>query len=152
MSTRHIACVLLRCSLLCHRAHVHRTQDGTRNLSNHRPFSSTDADGLCVVRRDVDLLKTIVSITTAISIMLLYQYYWYTSLFIQISRHIDKGEPLKTRVMHTSILKDREFWAELMMIGLHCPPRVTFEIAFESMGNTIVYRIETLAAIFVSLR
>jgi len=99
-----------------------------------------------------DILKIVCSSTTAVTLILLYRYYWYSRLFKQISRHIDKGADLDTRISGYKVLAEPRFWAEFILIAAHLPPFITFEVAFSSMGNAVVYRIETLATIFVSLR
>jgi len=99
-----------------------------------------------------DILKIVCTATTAVTVLLLYRYYWYSRLFNQISKHIDKGADLDTRISWNKVLSEPGFWAEFIVVAVHLPPFITFEVAFSSMDNAVVYRIETLATIWVSLR
>ena len=61
-------------------------------------------------------------------------------MMIRLKEHIDKGFVLNTAVSWQAIFNDWGLILELVLVGLHLPPGVTFEYETDTLGNFVLYR------------
>jgi len=98
------------------------------------------------------LLKLINSIASITTICVLVSAYWHDELWERVDRHITRGHRLDIFVPYTPIFENPRFIAEAILCIIHVPPGITWEFSTISIENIVVYRIETMGALFNLLR
>ena len=113
-------------------------------LQNELVYKSFDPRG-----REMNVLKALNSISTLACLACIYINYHLKVYIFRVNRHCRSLTPLEWRPVPPEILFRRpDFWIEILFFGCHCPPFFTAEVWTETIDNLVVYRIETLAALF----
>ena len=100
----------------------------------------------------MDLYKGLNSIFTLICLLIIYRYYWMRAVIFRINRHCRRLVRFDANISFGHIASSWGFWLEVLVVGGHCPPCYTTEYWTNSFDNDVVYRVETLAALFNTLR
>jgi len=100
----------------------------------------------------MDLCKGLNSILTLICLLIIYRYYWMRAVIFRINRHCRRLVRFDANISFGHIASSWGFWLEVLVVGGHCPPFYTTEYSTNSFDNDVVYRVETLAALFNTLR
>ena len=100
----------------------------------------------------IEVLKVLNSLFTVACLLSIYRYYWLCALIFRINRHCRRLVRLDANIHFSHIASSWEFWLEVFFVGGHCPPFYTREYWTDSLGNIVVYRIETIAALVNTLR
>lgn len=116
-------------------------------LSNEWVLQSQPVDGPYV-----NGFKLANSICTALAVASVYRYHWLKDLFIRIEDHLNRGQRLNTDVNFLDVFQSRLFLIEAVAMGLHLPPFCTFIMESETMGDTHLYRGETVLCLINTLR
>jgi len=101
---------------------------------------------------EMELAKAFNMLMTALCLFFIFCHYWLHVLIFRINRHCRRLVDLDTRSAVPNVLRHPIFWIEILICGIHCPPRTTGEFVTYSFDNLIVYRAETLAAMINTLR
>ena len=113
-------------------------------LQNELVYKSFDPRG-----QEINVLKALNSILTLACLACIYVNYHLKVYIFRVNRHCRSLTPLDWRPVPPDILFRRpDFWIEILFFGCHCPPFFTAEVWTETIDNLVVYRIETLAALF----
>ena len=89
---------------------------------------------------------------TFLALVCVYRLYWFKILIFRINRHCRRLTPLDTQISFRDLCSEASLWMEVIVIGVHCPPFYTYEYDTDSFGNIILYRAETLGALFNVIR
>ncbi len=116
-------------------------------IQNEMVFQEVDPADLWM-----DMLKVVNSFCTVSCLLIIYRYYWLSALIFRLNRHCRRLVKLDTSISFADVASSWGFWFEVFIVGAHCPPFFTSEHWTESLGNIVVYRIETLAALLNTMR
>jgi hypothetical protein len=116
-------------------------------IQNEMVFQEMDPADLWM-----NVLKVLNSFFTVTCLLIIYRYYWLCALIFRINRHCRRLVKLETYISFVDVASSWGFWLEVVLVGAHCPPFFTSEHWTESLGNIVVYRIETLAALLNTMR
>ena len=82
----------------------------------------------------------------------MYRLYYLNELFERIRVHLRLLVPLDVNVHPRWIFRHHIFWFEMLVLFVHLPPFITFEIGILNWDNFILYRAETGMAVWNTLR
>ena len=100
----------------------------------------------------VNITKFVSTCFSCVLIGLLYRVYHLDVLFERIRLHLRLLVPLNIKIEPQWILCQGTFWFEAIILFIHLPPFVTFEYGTLNWNNFILYRAETMFAVWNSLR
>jgi len=100
----------------------------------------------------IDALKGLNTICTVCCLVFVFRLYWLHLVVQRINIHCRRLLPMGSLVSRFEGLKSWYFWAEVVIVGCHCPPWYTDEFATTTYSNIIVYRVETIACLINTCR
>jgi hypothetical protein len=100
----------------------------------------------------IDYLKLANSGLTLASMIMLMRYHTGGALHGRVDRHLAKGYRLRTDSAISETMQRKWLWVELFLVGIHCPPWVTFESSYDTMQNVVVHRGESVLCLVNTLR
>ena len=102
---------------------------------------------------EINFLKSMNTLCSILCVGGIYVNYYLHSLVFRVNRHCRRLTPLETGPVWIEILlRQPSFWAEIIICGIHCPPFISQEVSTSTYDNLVVYRIETLATLYNTLR
>ena len=73
-------------------------------------------------------------------------------VFRRIRLHLRLLVPLHLDGIWPRVVKSSRFWFEVLVCCGHVPPFVTFEVGLDNWSNFVLYRAETIGAVYATLR
>lgn len=65
---------------------------------------------------------------TGVAVIALLRYYQISAVFQRLSYHLDLGLPLEDKIAFTQVFRQPFMWIEIVVVSLHVPPFVSFEV------------------------
>ena len=100
----------------------------------------------------VNIVKFVSTCFSCVLIGLLYRLYHLDVLFERIGLHLRLLVPLNVNIQPQWVIRQRTFWVEAIILFVHLPPFITFEYGTLNWNNFILYRAETIFAVWNSVR
>ena len=73
-------------------------------------------------------------------------------VFRRIRLHLRLLVPLNLDGIWPRVVQSPKFWLEVLVCCGHVPPFVTFEVGLDNWSNFVLYRAETIGAVYATLR
>ena len=73
-------------------------------------------------------------------------------VFRRIRMHLRLLVPLNLDGIWPRVVQSGRFWLEVLVCCGHVPPFVTFEVGLDNWSNFVLYRAETIGAVYATLR
>ena len=100
----------------------------------------------------INTLKCLNTLCSGALFTCLCRIYMLFELSVRIKMHLTALHPLDIHVSPRVALMNRRFWCEALVSCVHLVPFWTFELVMYNWTNIVMYRAETLGAVFNTLR
>ncbi|KAJ1487095.1 hypothetical protein T484DRAFT_1787673 [Baffinella frigidus] len=91
-------------------------------------------------------------LSTIITLLITYRLYILSELFERLVAHLTQLMTLDEHIPLYHPLSNSDFWMEVLIILPVCPPFFTAEIGIINWDNFVLYRIETVLAMWSTIR